>query len=192
MPQVTISQSTLDELGALAKANPPATPAPAPAQVNAALAPFIAAHPGAAFMMEINSIAQPGEPGTVTLSQTGHTLSLPHPEIGELILGYYVRTSLQTGGDISAEGGLAMEQSQLYSFGPTPDHWPAMVDEWAWRTKTHAPGDTVNPYAPVAVQATQAAAQPSVTAQWAAVYAEMQKNNPSLPTPVTPAVVEAT
>lgn len=96
------------------------------------------------FMYAVNELAPFQDPGTIYMPLTGHNLSIPHAEIGEGIIGYYLRTSKQTGGDPSAAGGLITYQ-QGYAGQP----WQVIVDSYGVRNPAVAhPAGWVDPYAP--------------------------------------------
>lgn len=164
METISLTEPTFDELRSVFAANLPGVAAPAPATapspapassalppINPQLAAFVATYPNldAGFLMTVNPVSAPGTPGTVTLAETGHVLSVPYPTLaggfGETFTGYFLRTSAQTGiGEQVAAadlGSLNVLMSGTYNVG----NWPKMADEIAWRL-AGVPG--VNPYAP--------------------------------------------
>jgi hypothetical protein len=145
-----------------------------------------------------------GTVGGVKMLVTGHVLSMPQPQYGpdgkltgggELIIGYLNRVRFQItagpNGEVNAEaaqqitnslGFMMQSQSALKSYGPTPDSWPFMADEFANR-------DKYNPVDP-------AEAAASIKA-WADAQQLMREQAAAagMPVPVVPptgpAVVEA-
>ena len=89
---------------------------------------------------QIDPVAKAGDPGTVTLPVTGHVLSVPKPEAGETITGYYVRVSKQTGGLPSDAFALAQAGNTPYGLDVTnPANWPTICDELANRVAYMTP-----------------------------------------------------
>jgi hypothetical protein len=145
-----------------------------------------------------------GTVGSVKMLITGHILSMPQPQYGpdgklttggEMIIGYLNRVRFQITAGPNGEanpdaaqqitnslGFMMQAQSALKSYGPTPDSWPFMCDEFA----NH---DKYNP-----VSAADAAA---AIAGWAAVQQGIREQAAAAGTPVPivpatgPAVVEA-
>lgn len=91
--------------------------------------------------VQVDCLLPSGTPDTVTLVPTGHTLSLPHPEKGEMLIGYCQRVAVQAGGMPQQAGGLIVMQ------GVGPSHtgdpmldYPIIVDAYfnrvPWMTPT--------------------------------------------------------
>lgn len=49
-------------------------------------------------LVHVDDVVPMGTAGTVKMPRTGNVLSVPRPDIGETIAGYYLRTCKQTGG----------------------------------------------------------------------------------------------
>lgn len=128
---------------------PPVTTQPvSPLSVNADLA----SKNLPAFMYVVNAVSAPGTPGTTYMPLSGHVLSVPQPQVGEGLLGYYLRTSAQHGGDPQAVGGLLVYQ-QGYAGQP----WELIADSYGVRNPAVAhPAGWVDPYAASTTGATQA------------------------------------
>jgi hypothetical protein len=146
MPSITLTQPTFDELRAIFVANPQAQP-PIPGPVAPVINANLFKPDGARYsdyLYVVNELATPGQAGTTTMPLTGHVLSNPWESIGELLIGYYLRTSKQTGGDPNAAGGLIVYQ-QGYAGQP----WQVIVDSYGVRNPAVAhPAGWVDPYAP--------------------------------------------
>lgn len=73
-----------------------------------------------------------GTPDTVTLTQTGHTLSLPMPQKGEMFAGYCGRIAQQAHGDASAVGALFLGVEPYFArfggFKADGSNWPQAAD----------------------------------------------------------------
>jgi hypothetical protein len=135
----------------------------------------------------VDNITGTGTPGTITLSVTGHVLSLAQAAAGEMILGYALRVSKQAGvawqAAVNMNGALALFQSALKTYGPTPDHWPIMVDEFY----NHDAYNPVDPAEAARIAKDWADAQALMKAQAAAAGTSVPVATPASP----PAVVEA-
>lgn len=78
-------------------------------------------------------------PNTVVLPETGHVLSVPRPDLGEMFVGYCMRTADQTtGGDgkrvLDTVGALFLGSAHLFAPGvydPKGTNWPRAADKFA-------------------------------------------------------------
>lgn len=142
---------------------PTAVAVPQPLAVTVAAAPVAAVPPitSDGLRARVDAIVPAGTAGTVTLPKTGHVLSLPQPAAGELLMGYALRVCAQAMGDYKTVAGLLIAQSALHSFGPTPDAWPAMVDEY-FNTRAYMTADELS-------------RQDNAAAGWNDVYAALQQ-----------------
>jgi len=133
-------------------------PQPGPPPVDANGAPVApSAPPYVPGGFQVDPVVLPGAPNTVSLPRTGHVLSAPRPEEG--LLAYALRVHAQAGGDFKTVAGLGATTSSLSSYGPTPDSWPAMVDEY-YNTRAYMTPEEL--------------AKQEIAAQgWAGVYARM-------------------
>ena len=135
MPNINITPATTiaDLITALQGTSPGPGPAPSDA-VN----PNLTNYPPTHFMRNVNDVVPPGTGGTSVMPLTGHVLSDPHAEVGELLSGYYRRTSAQTGGSMAAADGIT----------PTGEPWQIVVDRYAGRNPAAPhPAGWVDPYA---------------------------------------------
>ena len=127
----------------------PVAVTPAPQSLTVAAPPSVG---GVA--VRIDAVVAPGSPSTITLPVTGHVLSLPLQSQGEGILGYFQRTSHQTGGDAQDAGGLIVNAvdiaTKLQMDSGNPSSWPYIVDWYA------NPVAYMNTYEPGAIAAGQA------------------------------------
>ena len=121
-------------------------------------------------------------PYTMTMTETGHTLSLARPELGEMFIGYVVRVSDQaTGGDKvrgdqirGSIGSLFLGTAWLFApdtYKPDGSNWPRAADRFcnmrAYMTPEERAKDDAN------------------KAEWVA-WGEVVKNQP----PVSPPAPE--
>ena len=107
--------------------------APTPAVVvqSTPRPPSAVTHHAGPFGIMIMDKAISGTPGTVTLPVTGHVLSLPRPQDGEMLMGYSQRISLQLAGERSADAimGSAGTGGMIQQIGDGgPQYWPEMLD----------------------------------------------------------------
>lgn len=108
----------------------PVAVTPAPQALTVAAPPSVG---GVA--VRIDPVVPAGSPNTITMEVTGHVLSLPLPSQGEGLLGYFQRTSLQTGGNAADAGGL-MVTAGAYADKFQMDvgnanSWPYVCDYYA-------------------------------------------------------------
>jgi hypothetical protein len=127
----------------------PVAVTPAPQSLTVAAPPSVG---GVA--VRIDAVIPTGTPSTITLPVTGHVLSLPLQSQGEGILGYFQRTSLQTGGNAQDAGGLIVAATdlahRLSMDAANASSWPYIVDWYA------NPVAYMNVYEPGAIAAGQA------------------------------------
>ena len=85
----------------------------------------------------VDALVPPGTPNTITLPNTGHTLSLPqpnaaNPQQGEMFVGYCMRVSGQCHGMIGEVGKLFMGDDYLFAplggFKTDGTDWPVAAD----------------------------------------------------------------
>lgn len=71
-------------------------------------------------------------PGTVFMPQTGHVLSVPRPDLGEMFMGYCQRVSDQAHGNIATVGALVISSSRLFArfggFKSDGSNWAEAAD----------------------------------------------------------------
>jgi hypothetical protein len=83
---------------------------------------------------QIDPIVPPGTPGTVTLPQTGHVLSVPRPDLGEMFVGYCTRVSAQCGGNKDTVGALFSFGDAVFSksggYKADGTNWPVTADRF--------------------------------------------------------------
>lgn len=127
----------------------PVAVTPAPQALTVAAPPSVG---GVA--VRIDAVVPSGTPNTITLPVTGHVLSNPMQSSGEGILGYFQRTSLQTGGNAQDAGGLIIAATdlahRLSMDAANASSWPYVVDWYA------NPVAYMNAYEPGAIAAGQA------------------------------------
>ena len=73
-------------------------------------------------------------PDTVTLPVTHHTLSLPHPEKGEMFVGYCQRVASQAGGNPALVGMLFSGTQTIFAplggYKDDGSNWPEAADRF--------------------------------------------------------------
>ena len=94
--------------------------------------------PGASLITpQVDAIVPSGTPHTITLPNTGHTVSLPQPNAadpthGEMFIGYCMRVSAQCHGQIGKVGQLFLGSEYLFAplggFKTDGTDWPVAAD----------------------------------------------------------------
>lgn len=148
MKTITLTEPCAAELIAQltsASGTEPATAQPvAPTGINPQLADTIGKkYP---FMVSVNQVVPQGTDGTTYIPETGHVLSVPHEDVGETLIGYFQRTSAQSGIGLEwAQQNLGAVQ-QLQSGLHNPGNWAKMADELAFLLTPSSAGKP-NPFA---------------------------------------------
>lgn len=118
-----------------ANSGPASASAAAPATTPSAASTNAPSAAPAGIQPRIDPIVAAGSPGTVLMAITGHVLSAPRPDLGEMFPGYCERVSLQCGGRIAIigmlfNGGAAALFAALGGYKADGSNWPEAADRF--------------------------------------------------------------
>jgi hypothetical protein len=125
----------LEKMFTAAGGAPAATPAPAVLAPNPLYemdANRLLTHVRQVGNMQVAPVVGKDCPDTVVLPETGHVLSIPRPDLGEMFMGYCQRTAAQTTNDdplrvLNTLGALFMGSDYLFA----PEHYKEDGSNWA-------------------------------------------------------------
>lgn len=118
--------------------------------------------------VRVDPVVAPGTPTTVTISETGHTVSVARPDKGEMFMGYCMRVSDQCHGNMSIVGGIIAAGETLFArwggFKADGTNWPFAADFYFNRRAFLSPEEQ--------------AAEDAAAASWGGVHAGLSTPRP--------------